>query len=131
MAVSQCPAKQISSRGRIWNRQYYEYNGLAIHRQSNLRYSSDYRIDHETHFKRCWPDSEKSPTYVIEKPFQKGNEACILYDCKTRNGGSSRNTEFFAIEGSKIFKEVVVYFLPQRNQRKQRDYRAAGDFWFS
>jgi hypothetical protein len=69
----------------------------------------DYRIDRETYFNRCWPYSEKSPTYGIEKLFEKGNEAFILYDCKTKNGGSSRNTEFFTIEGNKI-KEVEVYF---------------------
>ena len=69
----------------------------------------DYRIDRETYFKRCWPYSEQSPTYGIEKLFEKGNEAFILYDCKTKNGGSSRNTEFFTIEGSKI-KEIEVYF---------------------
>jgi ketosteroid isomerase-like protein len=28
-----------------------------------------YRIDRETYFKRCWPYSEKSPTYGIEKVF--------------------------------------------------------------
>jgi hypothetical protein len=62
-----------------------------------------------SNFKRCWPYSEKSPTYGIEKLFEKGNEAFILYDCKTKNDGSSRNTEFFTIEGNKI-KEVEVYF---------------------
>jgi hypothetical protein len=68
----------------------------------------DYRIDRDTYFKRCWPYSEKSPT-GIEKLFEKGNETFILYDCKTKNDGSSRNTEFFTIEGNKI-KEVEVYF---------------------
>jgi ketosteroid isomerase-like protein len=68
----------------------------------------DYRIDRETYFKRCWPYSEKSPAYTIEQLFENGNEAFILYDCKTRDG-SSRNTEFFTIEGNKI-KEVQVYF---------------------
>jgi ketosteroid isomerase-like protein len=69
----------------------------------------DYHIDRETYFKRCWPYSEKFPTYGIEKLFEKGNEAFILYDCKTKNGGSSRNREFFTIEGNKI-REVEVYF---------------------
>jgi len=68
----------------------------------------DHRVDRETYFKRCWPYSEKSPTYGIEKVFEQGNEAFVLYDCKTKNGGS-RNTEFFTIEGNKI-KEVEVYF---------------------
>src|ERR1700681_2926425 len=69
----------------------------------------DYRIDRETYFKRWWPYSENSPTYGIEKLFEKGDEAFILYDCKTKNCGGSRNTEFFTMEGSKI-KEIEVYF---------------------
>lgn len=69
----------------------------------------DYRIDRDTYFKRCWPYSEKTPTYSVEKLFEQGNEAFILYDCKTKDGGSSRNTEFFTIVGNKI-KAVQVYF---------------------
>jgi len=51
---------------------------------------------------------------AFEKLFETGNEAFILYDCKIKNGGRSRNTEFFTIEGNKI-KEVEVYFgfVPQ------------------
>jgi hypothetical protein len=40
--------------------------------------------------------------FEATKPF-------ILYDCKTKNGGYCRNTEFFIIEGNKI-KEAEVYF---------------------
>ena len=69
----------------------------------------DNRIDRETYFKRCWPYSEQSPTYEIEKMLERGNAAFILYDCKIKNGDRSRNTEFFIIEGDKI-KEVEVYF---------------------
>jgi len=69
----------------------------------------DHRINRETYFKRCWPYSEQSPTYEIEKTLERENEAFILHDCKTRTGDRSRNTEFFIIEGDKI-KEVEVYF---------------------
>ena len=69
----------------------------------------DYRIDRETYFKRCWPYIEQSPTYEIEKMLERGNEAFILYGCKIKNGGRSRNTEFFIIDGDKI-KEVEAYF---------------------
>jgi hypothetical protein len=41
--------------------------------------------------------------------FEKGNEVVVLYDCETKNGGGSRNAEFFTIEGNKI-KEVEVYW---------------------
>jgi hypothetical protein len=43
------------------------------------------------------------------KALSQAGNSFILYDCKTKNGGSSRNTEFFTIEGNKI-KEVEVYF---------------------
>jgi hypothetical protein len=69
----------------------------------------DDRIDRETYFKRCWPYTEKSPIYRVEKLFEIGNEAFILYDCKTEDGGGSRNTEFFSFEGNKI-KKIEVYF---------------------
>jgi hypothetical protein len=35
---------------------------------------------------------------AIEKFVEKGNEALILSDCKTRNGRCFWNTEFFTIE---------------------------------
>jgi hypothetical protein len=48
-------------------------------------------------------------SYRIEKLFKAGNEAFVLCDCKTKDGGGCRNNEFFTIEGNKI-KEVEVYF---------------------
>jgi hypothetical protein len=66
------------------------------------------------------PYTERSPTYGIEKLFEKGNEAFILYECKTKNGGSARNTEFFTIEGKKIRKSRSTLALPRRNQRRER-----------
>jgi len=78
----------------------------------------DHRVDRETYFKRCWPYSEKSPTYGIEKVFEKGNEVVVLYDCETKNGGGSRNAEFFAIEGNKI-KEVEGTLIIPPEQIKE------------
>jgi hypothetical protein len=69
----------------------------------------DYCIDRGTYFTRCWPYTEKSPTYNIQKLFEKGNEAFIVYDCKTKNGGTRGTRKFFTIEGNKI-KEIEVYF---------------------
>jgi SnoaL-like domain len=69
----------------------------------------DHRINLETYFKCCWPYSEQSPTYEIVKMLERDNEAFILYDCKTKIAGRSRNTEFFTIDGNKI-RQVEVYF---------------------
>jgi ketosteroid isomerase-like protein len=77
----------------------------------------DYRIDRETYFKRCWPYSETSPRYGIEKLFEEGDEAFVLYRCKTKDGSGARNTEFFKFEGAKI-KAIEVYFGSAPNASK-------------
>jgi hypothetical protein len=46
---------------------------------------------------------------ALRSCLKTGNEAFIIYDCKTKNWGNSRNTDSFTIEGNKI-KEVEVYF---------------------
>jgi hypothetical protein len=43
----------------------------------------DDHIGRATYFKRCWPYSERSPTYIIEALFEKSNDAFIhgLFNC--------------------------------------------------
>jgi hypothetical protein len=41
----------------------------------------DHRIDRETYFKPCCTYAETSPTYGMEKVFEKGNEAFVVCDC--------------------------------------------------
>jgi ketosteroid isomerase-like protein len=69
----------------------------------------DDHIDKATYFGRCWPNSERIRAFHIEKLFEKGNEAFVLYELEPITGAKFRNTEFFRIEGSKI-REVEVYF---------------------
>jgi hypothetical protein len=60
----------------------------------------------------------RPPTYGIEKPFEKDNEAFILYYCKIKNGGRSRNMELFNIDENKIKEIETTLVLPQMNRRK-------------
>lgn len=69
----------------------------------------DDRIDKATYFKRCWPGSERIRTNVIEKIFEHGDEAVVLYRCITNDGKEFRNTEFFTFEGDRL-RRVEVYF---------------------
>jgi ketosteroid isomerase-like protein len=60
----------------------------------------DRRIDRETYFKRCWPYSEKSPTYGIEKLFEKATKPLSSTTARpkmaaapgTRNSSLSKET---------------------------------------
>jgi ketosteroid isomerase-like protein len=69
----------------------------------------DARIGKERYFERCWPYSEKVRRYQIERLFEKGNEALVLYELEPFAGERFRNAEFFRIDGGKI-EEVEVYF---------------------
>jgi ketosteroid isomerase-like protein len=46
----------------------------------DLVFTSPYddRIDRETYFKLCWPYSEQSPTYEIEKMLEKDDHGADL-----------------------------------------------------
>jgi ketosteroid isomerase-like protein len=69
----------------------------------------DDHINRASYFSRCWPNSERIRSFYIEKLFEKGNEAFVLYELEPATGAKFRNTEFFRIEGNKI-REVEVYF---------------------
>jgi ketosteroid isomerase-like protein len=71
----------------------------------------DDAIDKATYFERCWPNSELFESFDIERIFEKGSEAFVLYRVVTKDGKEFRNTEFLTFDGGKI-AGVNVYFGP-------------------
>jgi ketosteroid isomerase-like protein len=69
----------------------------------------DDHIDRGAYFSRCWPNSARIRAFTIEKLFEQGNEAFVLYELHPTTGESFRNTEFFKLKGNKIC-EVQVFF---------------------
>jgi ketosteroid isomerase-like protein len=69
----------------------------------------DDAIDKAAYFERCWPNSERIKTHILEKIFVEGDEAFVLYQCITNEGHEFRNTEFFTFEGNKV-RQVNVFF---------------------
>jgi len=69
----------------------------------------DDAIDKARYFQRCWPNSKRIKTHVIEKIWEHGDEAVVQYRCVTIEGKEFRNTEFFRFDGDKI-ASVDVYF---------------------
>jgi ketosteroid isomerase-like protein len=69
----------------------------------------DDAIDRAAYFERCWPNSDRIRTQVLEKIFVEGDEAFVRYRCTTADGNDFRNTEFFTFDGDKI-GSVSVYF---------------------
>jgi hypothetical protein len=63
---------------------------------------------------------------ALRSRFEKGNEAFIVYDGKTKNGGNSRNTEFFTIVRKQDKRSRgLLWLCPIRNQRKERTEKPA------
>jgi ketosteroid isomerase-like protein len=69
----------------------------------------DDAIDKAAYFERCWPNSERIRSHNLERIFEQGDEAFVLYKCTTNEGNEFRNTEFFTFEGDRI-RQVSVYF---------------------
>jgi hypothetical protein len=57
----------------------------------------DYRIDRETYFKRCWPYSETSPRYGIEKVFEEGDEASFFIGARRRMAAELGTRSFLSL----------------------------------
>jgi ketosteroid isomerase-like protein len=69
----------------------------------------DDAIDRATYFERCWPNGGLFASFYIEKIFEHGPEAFVLYRVVTKDGKEFRNTEFLTFDGDKI-DSVTVYF---------------------
>ena len=69
----------------------------------------DDAIDKATYFELCWPNNELFESFDIEKIFEKGSEAFVLYRIVTKDGKSFRNTEVLTFDGDQISR-VNVYF---------------------
>jgi len=69
----------------------------------------DDHIDRTAYLKRCWPNCERIKGFRIERLFEEGDEAFVLYELMPTDGPPFRNVERFVRQGSHI-REVVVYF---------------------
>jgi len=69
----------------------------------------DDHIDRAAYFERCWPNSEKTKQIDIQKLFEQGDEAFVLYELHPTSGQPFRNAEFFRMKNGRIHS-VEVFF---------------------
>jgi ketosteroid isomerase-like protein len=69
----------------------------------------DDHIGRDAYFERCWPNSERIRTIVIEKLFEQDGEAFVRYRSELKSGAVFRNTELLSFKDGKLV-EVDVYF---------------------
>lgn len=69
----------------------------------------DNRLDRETYFLRCWPNSEVIEAFHIIYMVTDGDRVFVTYEGRNTNGHQYRNTEILTIRDQRIV-EVEVYF---------------------
>jgi ketosteroid isomerase-like protein len=69
----------------------------------------DNRLDRETYFRRCWPNSEAIAGFDVINLVTDANRVLVTYEGRNTNGHRFRNTEILSIRDNRIV-DVEVYF---------------------
>ena len=69
----------------------------------------DNRLDRETYFRRCWPNSESIERFDFVHLVTNADRVFVTYEGHNTNGRRFRNTEILTIRDRQIV-EVEVYF---------------------
>ena len=69
----------------------------------------DNRLDRETYFRRCWPNSKTIAWFDFINLVTDGDRVFVTYEGRNTNGHRFRNTEILTIRDAQIV-DVEVYF---------------------
>ena len=69
----------------------------------------DNRLDRDTYFKRCWPNSETTAEFDFKAIVPMDDRVFVSYEAATKAGKRFRTTEVLTVRNGKIV-EVEVYF---------------------
>jgi hypothetical protein len=69
----------------------------------------DNRLDRDTYFRRCWPNSNGIEGFDYVHLVADGDRVFVTYEGRNTNGHRFRNTEILTIRGQQIV-DVEVYF---------------------
>ena len=69
----------------------------------------DNRIDRDTYFTRCWPNSKHIADFDLINVVPEEHKVFVTYVARTNDGRRFRNTEIVTVRGQQI-TEVEVYF---------------------
>jgi len=69
----------------------------------------DNRLDRETYFRRCWPNSQLIQEFNFHHVVADGDRVFVTYEGRNTDGHRFRNTEILTIRDRQIV-DVEVYF---------------------
>ncbi|MDP9047503.1 MAG: nuclear transport factor 2 family protein [Bacteroidota bacterium] len=117
MALVNCGFSQSNNQKLLRN--YYrayelkDWNLLKSILSPGFHFSSpvDKPINLETYHQKCWPNSQNTKRFDLEKVIMGNDEAFVTYNGYTNDGRVFRNTEYFKFKDGKI-TENDCYFGP-------------------
>jgi ketosteroid isomerase-like protein len=72
--------------------------------------AGDDHIDKDAFKAQCWESQiDFIERFDLQRVFGSGNEAFVMYVCRTKNGKTFRNVEFLRLEGAKV-AAIECYF---------------------
>ena len=69
----------------------------------------DNRLDRDTFFRRCWPNSESMASLDLERIVVDGDTVFVTYSLTEKDGRRFRNSEVITVRGRQVV-DVEVYF---------------------
>ena len=69
----------------------------------------DNRIDRNTYFERCWPNSQRIEAFDFVHLVPDGDRVFVTYEGQWDSGSRFRNTEIITVREGRV-AEVEVYF---------------------
>lgn len=112
-ATGPMPETRTSTLVRAYFSAYERKDRLAL---DNLLHADfifgsphDPHLDRVAYFERCWPNSQNTNSFAIQKLVEGEGEAFVLYECEPKEGAPFSNTEYFRVDGDKI-SEVRVFY---------------------
>ncbi len=71
--------------------------------------AGDDHINLKLYKERCWPNSNNSKKFDLEKIIVDGDDAFVTYNGWTNDGKLFRNTEFFKLKDGKIMSNECFF----------------------
>jgi ketosteroid isomerase-like protein len=109
----------LSPRNEEIIRKYYadwekrDWRPIDILLADNFTFTSANNDDHisKSTFKtRCWESQiDFIERFELERVIGRGNEAFVMYVCRTKNGRTFRNVEYFRLKDEKV-EAIECYF---------------------
>jgi len=122
--ASQHAETGLNPKGDATIRKYYaaweqrDWRPLDILLADNFTFTSANNDDHisKSAFKtRCWESQiDLIERFVLKRMIADGNDAFVMYVCRTKNGKTFRNVEYFRLRDDKV-EAIECYFGAQSN----------------